>query len=138
MFKYNILSDLKDGSCVTPIRKEGTSIICIQEDGSEIKRIISDFDFAKKEEERGFVFTDTVTSIMEQDLVEEEIVVEKMPKIKIIQSKKIIIEPPIIVKEIPVVIKNEPIIKSSIEQVTKQKKNTKITIETQVIKGGKI
>ena len=55
MFKYNELSDLKDGRLVTPIRMEGGRVLCIMEDGTEEFFDFSDFDFDKKIEDRKFL-----------------------------------------------------------------------------------
>ena len=77
MFKYNTLSDLKDGTLTTPLRKEGDFIVCQNENGLLVNKVFSDFDFAKKPEEREFVLASDLTSVMEGDLpVEEVIVVE--------------------------------------------------------------
>lgn len=70
MFKYNVLSDLKDGTCVVPFKKEGNNIFCKTEDNIEITKFLSDFDFEKKVEDRGYVLAEEVTIIMEKDLKE--------------------------------------------------------------------
>ena len=49
MFKYNSLSDLKDGTLTTPLRKEGDFIVCQNENGIIVNKLISDFDFAKNQ-----------------------------------------------------------------------------------------
>lgn len=74
MFKYNSLSDLKDGTLTTPLRKEGDFIVCQNENGIIVNKLISDFDFAKKPEEREFILGSDLTSKMEEDLkVQEEV-----------------------------------------------------------------
>lgn len=55
MFKYNELSDLKDGRLVTPIRMDNGKVLCIMEDGTEEFFDFSDFDFDKKIEDRKFL-----------------------------------------------------------------------------------
>lgn len=53
MFKYNELSDLLDGSLVTPISAtENGSILCLDKDGNECYYEFDDFDFDKLPEER--------------------------------------------------------------------------------------
>lgn len=53
MFKYNELSDLLDGSLVTPISTaENGSILCIDKDGNECYYEFDDFDFDKLPDER--------------------------------------------------------------------------------------
>ena len=71
MFKYNSLSDLKDGTLTTPLRKEGEYIICQNENGIIVNKLISDFDFAKKPEEREFILGTDLASKMEEDLLQE-------------------------------------------------------------------
>ena len=53
MFKYNELSDLLDGSLVTPLSKtEDGSILCLDKDGNKCYYEFDDFDFDKLPEER--------------------------------------------------------------------------------------
>lgn len=53
MFKYNELSDLVDGSLVTPLSKmDDGSIRCLNSKGEECYYGFKDFDFRKKPEER--------------------------------------------------------------------------------------
>lgn len=52
MFGYNILSDLKNGQLVTPIRMENGIIVCLTQNGEEIECSFEDFDFERTEEER--------------------------------------------------------------------------------------
>lgn len=51
MFAYNQLSDLKDGSLVTPLRKENGKVVCLL-DGKETSFEFEDFDFDKQPGER--------------------------------------------------------------------------------------
>lgn len=137
MFKYNSISDLKDGTLTTPLRKEGDYIICQNENGIIVNKLISDFDFAKKPEEREFILGTDLTSKMEEDLVQEEIVVEK----EIIEEEKVIeenLEPIIEEEEIIIIEKEEKIepIKVNIDKRLPSNingKNIKISIETQRI-----
>ena len=137
MFKYNSISDLKDGTLTTPLRKEGEYIVCQNENGIIVNKLISDFDFAKKPEEREFILGTDLTSKMEEDLVQEEIVVEK----EIIEEEKVIeenLEPIIEEEEIIIIEKEEKIepIKVNIDKRLPSNingKNIKISIETQRI-----
>ena len=53
MFKYNELSDLLDGTLVTPLSKEDNGTIrCTDSDGNECYYEFDDFDFDITEEER--------------------------------------------------------------------------------------
>lgn len=53
MFKYNELSDLLDGSLVTPLSKTDDSLIrCIDSEGNECYYEFDDFDFDKLPEDR--------------------------------------------------------------------------------------
>ena len=126
MFKYNTLSDLKDGTLTTPLRKEGDFIVCQNENGLLVNKVFSDFDFAKKPEEREFVLASDLTSVMEGDLpVEEVIVVEEKKEIAPPEEKVVIEE---VKKEevyIPPVISNLP---SNIKG-----RNIKVSVETQRI-----
>lgn len=53
MFKYNELSDLLDGSLVTPLSKTDDGLIrCVDNEGNECFYEFDDFDFDKLPEER--------------------------------------------------------------------------------------
>lgn len=53
MFKYNELSDLKNGSLVTPLSKEDDgTILCLNQNGEKVYFTFKDFDFSKKVEDR--------------------------------------------------------------------------------------
>lgn len=53
MFKYNELSDLIDGSLVTPLSKEDNgTILCLDSTGSKVYYSFDDFDFDKTINER--------------------------------------------------------------------------------------
>ncbi len=127
MFKYNTLSDLKDGTCVTPIRKEDSFIICKSENDEEVKKFLTDFDFAKKPEERGFVLTEETVVKMEEDLREEVVKEEDIKEETLTASE------PIEVLEVARVVTEEIIL----EVVPILRKNPKVSIERQVIRGYK-
>lgn len=55
MFAYNELSDLLNGELVTPIKKDGENIICLNSKGEEVIYSFEDFDFDKTIEERSFI-----------------------------------------------------------------------------------
>ena len=81
MFGYNILSDLKNGELVTPIRMENGVIVCLTQNGEEIECSFEDFDFEKTEEER----------LIEVDSneIEKEPIVEKLEEeIKLVEKKE--------------------------------------------------
>ena len=59
MFAYNELSDLINGELVTPLRKDGENIICINSNGEEVVYSFDDFDFDKTLEERSFIVEDS-------------------------------------------------------------------------------
>ena len=59
MFAYNELSDLINGELVTPLRKDGENIICLNSNGEEIVYSFDDFDFDKTLEERSFIVEDS-------------------------------------------------------------------------------
>lgn len=59
MFAYNELSDLINGELVTPLRKDGENIICINSNGEEVVYSFDDFDFDKALEERSFIVEDS-------------------------------------------------------------------------------
>lgn len=73
MFGYNILSDLKNGELVTPIRMENGVIVCLTQNGEEIECSFEDFDFEKTEEER---LIEVDNSEVEEE-TKEEVVEEK-------------------------------------------------------------
>lgn len=75
MFGYNILSDLKNGQLVTPIRMENGIIVCLTQSGEEIECSFEDFDFEKTEEER-LIEVDS-NEIEKEPIVEEIKLVEK-------------------------------------------------------------
>lgn len=52
MFRYGELSDLLDGSLVTPFSKTESGIRCLDADGNERFYSFDDFDFDKKPEDR--------------------------------------------------------------------------------------
>ena len=53
MFKYNELSDLLNGSLVTPLSKTDDGLIrCIDNEGNECFYEFEDFDFDKLPEDR--------------------------------------------------------------------------------------
>lgn len=58
MFKYNELSDLKNGNLVTPIKKTENGVLCIDENGDEVIYFFTDFDFNKKLEGRNPIIVD--------------------------------------------------------------------------------
>src|SRR5574344_1359604 len=72
MFKYNELSDLNDGTLVTPLRIDQTSgkIICLDSSGKEVLYSFSDFNFSKTVSERT-VTIDDIAKEMEKDSVEQ-------------------------------------------------------------------
>ena len=59
MFAYNELSDLINGELVTPLKKNGENIICINSNGEEVVYSFDDFDFDKTLEERSFIVEDS-------------------------------------------------------------------------------
>lgn len=52
MFRYGELSDLKDGTLVTPFSKTENGIRCLDADGNECFYSFDDFDFEKKPGDR--------------------------------------------------------------------------------------
>ena len=129
MFKYNSLSDLKDGTLVIPLRKEGSDIICQTENGIIVSKLITDFDFIKKPEEREFILGTDLTSKMEEDLTQEEKTIEKEIIVNEVREEEeiIIIEKEEIIEPIKVSIDNR--LPSNISG-----RNIKVSIETQRIK----
>ena len=118
MFKYNTLSDLLDGTLTTPLRKEGTNIVCQNEDGTIVNHVFSDFDFAKKIEERDFVSSDDLTSEMEQDL--------KETSDSYFSGVSFLTGIPFIKK---------PTFRQKVDRAIIYRGNRKISVETQIIRG---
>lgn len=81
MFGYNILSDLKNGQLVTPIRMENGIIVCLTQNGEEIECSFEDFDFEKTEEER-------LIEVDSNEIEKEPIVEKLVEEIKLIEKKK--------------------------------------------------
>lgn len=80
MFKYNELSDLKDGRLVTPIKcTDDDIIICLDENGREVELEFDDFDFNKTVDERLFIVDDGEDSL-------EELITEPEPEEEIISD----------------------------------------------------
>lgn len=69
MFAYNELSDLLNGELVTPIKKDGENIICLNSKGEEVIYSFEDFDFDKTVEERSFIVEEE--SETEENEIEE-------------------------------------------------------------------
>lgn len=68
MFKYNELSDLLDGSLVTPLSKTDDGLIrCVDNEGNECFYEFDDFDFDKLPEERVVEEPKPETPIEEKD-----------------------------------------------------------------------
>lgn len=141
MFKYNSLSDLKDGTLTTPLRKEGEYIICQNENGIIVNKLISDFDFAKKPEEREFILGTDLASKMEEDLLQEnpefEPVVQPEPESEPEYETEPVPEP---VPEPEPVVQVESIVQEHTKAVLDKRlplnisgKNIKVSIETQRI-----
>lgn len=137
MFKYNSLSDLKDGTLTTPLRKEGEYIICQNENGIIVNKLISDFDFAKKPEEREFILGTDLTSKMEEDLLQENPEFEPVVQPESESETEPVPEP---VPEPEPVVQVEPIVKEHTKAVLDKRlpinisgKNIKVSIETQRI-----
>lgn len=81
MFGYNILSDLKNGQLVTPIRMENGIIVCLTQNGEEIECSFEDFDFEKTEEERLIE--------IDSNEIEKKPIVEKLEEeIKLVEKKE--------------------------------------------------
>ena len=72
MFAYNELSDLINGELVTPLRKDGENIICINSNGEEVVYSFDDFDFDKTLEERSFIVEDSNDDSSEENILPEE------------------------------------------------------------------
>ena len=73
MFAYNELSDLINGELVTPLRKDGENIICLNSNGEEVVYSFDDFDFDKTLEERSFIVEDSNDDSSEENTSPEEI-----------------------------------------------------------------
>jgi hypothetical protein len=78
VFKYNILSDLKTGELVTPIRLEGENIICLNANNEEVIYHKEDFDFLKTITQRNMIddgiSSDDLAQQMDIDSPEPEII----------------------------------------------------------------
>lgn len=72
MFAYNELSDLINGELVTPLRKDGENIICLNSNGEEIVYSFDDFDFDKTLEERSFIVEDSNDDSSEENTLVEQ------------------------------------------------------------------
>ena len=72
MFAYNELSDLINGELVTPLRKDGENIICINSNGEEVVYSFDDFDFDKTLEERSFIVEDSNDDSSEENISPEK------------------------------------------------------------------
>ncbi len=137
MFKYNSLSDLKDGTLTTPLRKEGEYIICQNENGIIVNKLISDFDFAKKPEEREFILGTDLTSKMEEDLLQEnpefESVVQPEPEFQSETETESVPEPEPVVQAEPIVQEHTKAVLDKRLPINISGKNIKVSIETQRI-----
>lgn len=137
MFKYNSLSDLKDGTLTTPLRKEGEYIICQNENGIIVNKLISDFDFAKKPEEREFILGTDLTSKMEEDLLQEnpefEPVVQPEPESETESVPEPAPEPEPVVQAEPIVQEHTKAVLDKRLPINISGKNIKVSIETQRI-----
>ena len=72
MFAYNELSDLINGELVTPLRKDGENIICLNSNGEEVVYSFDDFDFDKTLEERSFIVEDSNDDSSEENTSVEQ------------------------------------------------------------------
>ena len=137
MFKYNSLSDLKDGTLTTPLRKEGEYIICQNENGIIVNKLISDFDFAKKPEEREFILGTDLISKMEEDLLQEnpefESVVQPEPEFQSETETESVPEPEPVVQAEPIVQEHTKAVLDKRLPINISGKNIKVSIETQRI-----
>lgn len=137
MFKYNSLSDLKDGTLTTPLRKEGEYIICQNENGIIVNKLISDFDFAKKPEEREFILGTDLASKMEEDLLQEnpefEPVVQPEPEYETEPVPEPVPEPEPVVQAKPIVQEHTKAVLDKRLPINISGKNIKVSIETQRI-----
>ncbi len=72
MFKYNELSDLLNGTLVTPLSKEDDgSIRCLDSEGNECFYEFDDFDFDKQPEERVASLEEQLDSGKNEELEEK-------------------------------------------------------------------
>ena len=72
MFKYNELSDLKNGELVIPIKREGTKVLCINQKGEEAYYSFKDFDVDKRIEDRNKEDDSSEETVIIDDSSEEE------------------------------------------------------------------
>jgi hypothetical protein len=72
MFAYNELSDLINGELVTPLRKDGENITCLNSNGEEVVYSFDDFDFDKTLEERSFIVEDSNDDSSEENTPSKE------------------------------------------------------------------
>ena len=74
MFAYNELSDLLNSNeLVTPIKKVGENILCLNSKGEEVIYSFDDFDFDKTIEERSFIVISDDTPEQEKPNDTEEL-----------------------------------------------------------------
>lgn len=74
MFKWNELSDLLDGTLVTPLSKtDSGNILCLNEDGTQSEYSYDDFDFEKTIDERSETTVSEVVDTMDSDSDDAEI-----------------------------------------------------------------
>jgi hypothetical protein len=133
MFKYNSLSDLKDGTLTTPLRKEGEYIICQNENGIIVNKLISDFDFAKKPEEREFILGTDLTSKMEEDLLQENPEFESVVQPESESETEPAPEPEPVVQVESIVQEHTKAVLDKRLPINISGKNIKVSIETQRI-----
>jgi hypothetical protein len=72
VFKYNELSDLKNGELVIPIKREGTKVLCINQKGEEAYYSFKDFDVDKRIEDRNKEDDSSEETVIVDDSSEEE------------------------------------------------------------------
>jgi len=72
VFKYNELSDLKNGELVIPIKREGTKVLCINQKGEEAYYSFKDFDVDKRIEDRNKEDDSSEETVIIDDSSEEE------------------------------------------------------------------
>ena len=72
MFKYNELSDLKNGELVIPIKREGTKVLCINQKGEEAYYSFKDFDVDKRIGDRNKEDDSSEETVIIDDSSEEE------------------------------------------------------------------
>jgi hypothetical protein len=72
VFKYNELSDLKNGELVIPIKREGTKVLCINQKGEEAYYSFKDFDVDKRIEDRNKEDDSSEEAVIVDDSSEEE------------------------------------------------------------------